>query len=48
MELIITEKPSQARKLAEALADKKIKESKNKKISYYILEHNGKEIKKYF
>ena len=44
MELIITEKPSQARKLAEALADKKIKESKNKKISYYILEHNGKEI----
>jgi len=44
MELIITEKPSQARKIAEALADKKIKESKNKKVSYYSLEHNGKEI----
>ncbi|HLC37185.1 MAG TPA: DNA topoisomerase I [Candidatus Nanoarchaeia archaeon] len=44
MELIITEKPSQAKKIAEALADKKIKENKNKKISYYVLEHNGREI----
>ena len=44
MELIIAEKPSAAKKIAEALADKKIKEHKNKKVSYFSLEHNGKEI----
>jgi DNA topoisomerase-1 len=44
-ELIITEKPAAAKKIAEALADKAPKrESYMKKVPYYILTHNGKEI----
>lgn len=44
VELIITEKPSSAKKLATALADKSPTERKNKQASYYELTHNGKEI----
>ena len=44
-ELIITEKPSAALKIATALADSKpIKKAENK-VPYYELNHNGKEIK---
>ena len=43
-ELIICEKPTQAKKVAEALADKKAKKSMNGKIAYYELEHNKKPI----
>ncbi len=41
VELIITEKPSSAKKIAEALADKKAIQKKNKQSSYYELTHNG-------
>jgi len=44
VELIITEKPSSAKKVAAALADKAPKQKKNKQCSYYELTHNGKEI----
>ena len=44
MELIITEKPSSAKKVAAALADKAPKQKKNKQVSYYELTHDGKEI----
>ena len=44
-ELIICEKPSAAKKIAEALADKKPKkEVYMKKIPYYTLTHKGKKI----
>ena len=44
-ELIITEKPSSAKKIAEALADKTPKKRKGKKqASYYELTHDGKAI----
>jgi len=44
-ELIITEKPAAAKRIAEALADKTPKkELYMKKIPYYRLTHNGKEI----
>lgn len=43
-ELIITEKPSAAKKVAEALADKKPIKKVNKKVSYYELTHNNKKI----
>ena len=43
-QLIITEKPSVSQKIAEALADKKPKGVKEKKVSYYELEHQGKKI----
>ncbi len=44
VELIITEKPAQAQKIATALADTKaIKTTKNK-VSYYELKHKGKKI----
>jgi DNA topoisomerase I len=43
-ELIITEKPSQAKKVAEALADTKPDQYKVKKVSYYKLTHKKKEI----
>ncbi|MFH1682463.1 MAG: DNA topoisomerase I [Candidatus Woesearchaeota archaeon] len=43
-ELIITEKPSSAKKLAEALADTKPVKKTNKKVSYYELTHNKKKI----
>lgn len=44
VELIVTEKPSSAKKIAEALADKKLLQKKSKQSSYYELTHNGKEI----
>jgi DNA topoisomerase I len=44
VELIVTEKPAQAQKIAEALADTKaIKKTKNA-VSYYELTHNKKKI----
>ncbi len=45
-ELIIAEKPAAARKIASALADNKPKiEKYSKKVSYYELKHDGKDIK---
>ncbi len=44
MELIITEKPSSAKKIAEALADTKPVVKKSKQVSSFHLTHNGKEI----
>ena len=44
VELIITEKPSSAKKVAESLADGKVVQKKNKQSSYYELTHNKKEI----
>jgi len=43
-ELIITEKPSQSLKIAEALADKKPVKKTEKGVSYYELKHKGKDI----
>jgi DNA topoisomerase I len=44
-ELIITEKPQAARKIAEALADTKPKKkSSREKVPYYELEYDGKKI----
>lgn len=43
-ELIITEKPSSARKVAEALADGKINQKKSKQSSYFEITHNKKPI----
>ena len=43
-ELIITEKPSSARKIAAALADKTPVQKKYKQGSYFQITHNGKEI----
>ncbi len=44
-ELIIAEKPSASLKLATALADGKVtKKTYNKKIPYYLIEHEGKDI----
>ena len=39
VELIISEKPSSAQKIAEALADTKLIKKKNKNTSYYELTH---------
>ncbi len=44
VDLIITEKPSSAKKVAEALADGKPIQKKSKQSSYYELSHNGKDI----
>ena len=44
VELIISEKPSQAQKIAEALADVKPKKIVEDKVSYYELTHKGKKI----
>lgn len=44
IELIITEKPSSAKKIAEALADSKPLPKKSKKITYYELTHNKNKI----
>lgn len=44
VELIITEKPSSAKKVAEALADGKLIQKKNKQSSYYELTHGKKQI----
>lgn len=43
-ELIITEKPSQAKKIAESLADGKAILNKDGQVSYWILSHNKKDI----
>jgi len=43
-DLIITEKPSAALKIAQALADKTPKKVSNKGVSYYELKHDGKDI----
>jgi DNA topoisomerase-1 len=43
-ELIITEKPSAAKKIAEALADSKPLKKGQAGVSYYELTHNGKDI----
>ena len=43
-ELIITEKPSSAKKVAEALADGKLLQKKDKQSSYFELTHNKKNI----
>src|SRR3989338_7436696 len=43
-ELIITEKPTQSLKIAEALADKKPVKKTEKGVSYYELKHKGKDI----
>ena len=43
-ELIIAEKPSAAKKIAEALADKKIITRKEKKVSYFEVTHQQKPI----
>jgi len=44
VELIITEKPSSAKKIAEALAEGKATIKKNKQTSYFELTHNKKKI----
>lgn len=43
-ELIITEKPQAAKKIAEALADSKAKKESHNKVPYYTLRHKGKSI----
>ncbi|MBN2111621.1 DNA topoisomerase I [Candidatus Woesearchaeota archaeon] len=43
-ELIITEKPNAAKKIADALADGKPAKKNVNKVPYYELKHNGKEI----
>ena len=44
-ELIISEKPSAAKKIAEALADgNPIKKSSKEKVPYWVLSHKGKNI----
>ena len=43
-ELLIAEKPTSAKKIAEALADNKIAQEKNKKVLYYAFTHQGKQI----
>ncbi|MFT4250234.1 MAG: DNA topoisomerase I [Candidatus Woesearchaeota archaeon] len=44
MELIITEKPSSMRKIAQALADNKAESHKNNSVEYLTLTHEGREI----
>ena len=44
VELIITEKPSQAQKIAEALSEGKPKKLSENKVSYYELVHGGRKI----
>jgi DNA topoisomerase I len=44
VELIITEKPSSAKKLAEALAEKGVQKKQSKQSSYYEIEHGKKKI----
>ncbi|MBS3144829.1 DNA topoisomerase I [Candidatus Woesearchaeota archaeon] len=43
-ELLIAEKPTSAKKIAEALAEGKVSQEKNKKVTYFAFTHNGKEI----
>jgi DNA topoisomerase-1 len=44
-ELIISEKPQAAQKIAEALADNGAKKLKEKGVNYYSLTHEGKQIR---
>ena len=44
VELIITEKPKTAQKIAESLADKKSKKETIGGVSYYTLKHGNKDI----
>ena len=39
-ELIVTEKPSQAKKIAESLADSKALKKSENSVPYYIISHN--------
>ena len=43
-ELLVAEKPTSAKKIAEALADGKVTQEKNKKVTYYVFTHNKKPI----
>ncbi|MBN2421031.1 DNA topoisomerase I [Candidatus Woesearchaeota archaeon] len=43
-ELIITEKPSSAKKIAEALADGKVIKESNQTVPYYLVTHKNKDI----
>ncbi len=43
-ELIIAEKPNASKKIAEALADKRLNKKTVGRVSYYEIEHNGKRI----
>ena len=43
-ELLIAEKPTSAKKIAEALADGKVAQEKNKKVTYFTFTHKGKQI----
>jgi DNA topoisomerase-1 len=43
-ELVITEKPNASKMIADALADDKPKKEEYKKVPFYRLKHNGKEI----
>ncbi|MGM5487418.1 MAG: DNA topoisomerase I [Nanobdellota archaeon] len=43
-ELIITEKPNAAQKVATALADNSPKKENHNKVPYYVLKHNGRDI----
>ncbi len=43
-ELIVTEKPSQAKKIAECLADSKPLTKKDNGVAYHIITHKGKDI----
>lgn len=44
-ELIISEKPQAAEKIAKALGDKSMKKVRDGKVNYYTASHNGKEIR---
>src|SRR3989338_3012986 len=43
-ELLVAEKPTSAKKIAEALADGKVSQEKNKKVTYFTFTHKGKSI----
>ncbi|MEK6840967.1 MAG: DNA topoisomerase, partial [Nanoarchaeota archaeon] len=44
VELLISEKPNAALKIATALADDKVIKKQNKKVPYYEIKHNGEKI----
>ncbi len=41
-ELLIAEKPTSAKKIAEALADDEVTQERNKKVTYYVFTHKGR------
>ncbi|MBW2971342.1 DNA topoisomerase I [Candidatus Woesearchaeota archaeon] len=43
-ELIVTEKPKAAQRIASSLADGKVEQKRNKKVSYYVFKRSGKDI----